>query len=216
MEKRSIKRATLGRLPTYLEYLRSSSESEAVSAGSIAHALGYGEVLVRRDLNLVCSEGRPKIGYPRKALIYDLETVLSVSGNIPAILVGVGKLGRALMNYRGFRQYGFSIAAGFDPDPGKQDAENEDCPVYPMELLPDFCREHGVSIGIITAPGSAAQQVCDLLTENGVTAIWNFAPCRLRVPKNVTMRQENLALSLAHLVRCANEAKASCEVCDDV
>lgn len=208
MEKRSMTRATLGRLPSYLEYLRSRSESEAVSAGSIAHALGYGEVLVRRDLNLVCSEGRPKIGYPRKALIYDLETVLNVSGNTPAIIVGAGKLGRALMNYRGFRQYGFSIAAGFDSDPSKQDAANESCPVYPMEFLPDFCREHGVSIGIITVPGPVAQRVCDLMTESGITAIWNFAPCRLRVPKNVTMRQENLALSLAHLVRCANKTSA--------
>ena len=133
MEKRSITRATLGRLPSYLEYLR-SGESPTVSAGSIAHALGYGEVLVRRDLNLVCSEGRPKIGYPRSALIADLETALNVSKNTPAIIVGTGKLGRALMNYRGFRQYGYCIVAGFDADPNKQNAESEDCPVYPMEL----------------------------------------------------------------------------------
>ncbi len=214
MEKRSITRATLGRLPSYLEYLR-SGESPTVSAGSIAHALGYGEVLVRRDLNLVCSEGRPKIGYPRGALIADLETALNVSKNTPAIIVGTGKLGRALMNYRGFRQYGYCIAAGFDADPNKQNAESEDCPVYPMELLPDFCRQHGISIGIITVPGPAAQAVCDLMTENGITAIWNFAPCRLRIPKNVILRQENLALSLAHLVHCASESNTISEVCDD-
>ena len=63
----------------------------------------------------------------------------------------------------------------------------------------EFCRENGIKIGIITVPKEAAQEVCDMMVQNGITAVWSFAPIKLNVPEGVAVRQENLALSLAHL-----------------
>lgn len=198
MPNKPLSRATLGRLPEYISYLRLSVEGPMVSAATMARALGYGEVLVRRDLNAVCAAGRPKVGFPVEVLMADIEEALGVNDIAPVVVVGAGRLGRALQQHRGFRQYGFEIVAGFDISPHKWQPE-WDHPVLPMEELSSFCRENEIRMGIITVPAAAAQQVCDSLVDCGITAIWNFAPCRLSVPEQVTLKQEDLALSLAHL-----------------
>ncbi len=199
MRKTNITRATLGRLPIYLEYIRLYSDDDMISASAIARGLGLGEVMVRRDLNHVCGEGRPKIGYPTKTLIADIETVLGAHKYVPAIIVGAGKLGLALQGYKGFEEYGLGIIAAFDCDSKKIDIRNNEHPIFPMDRLSEFCKKKDVHIGIMTVPADAAQSVCNILVEAGITAIWNFAPCKLRVPDNITVKQENLALSLAHL-----------------
>ena len=112
-----VPKATLGRLPAYLGYLK-QLESETVSATSISRALGFGEVQVRKDLGAVSGEGRPRVGYVTSELISSIEHCLG-SGNIKkAVLVGAGKLGRALLDYSGFSEYGIEIAAAFDRDAG--------------------------------------------------------------------------------------------------
>ena len=195
----SIPKATLGRLPQYLEYLKSLPETRrTISATAIAKALSLGDVQVRKDLASVCGAGKPKIGYETKALIERLEVCLGQKNHCRAILAGAGKLGRALLDYEGFSDYGLEIAAAFDCDDAVGTSEAGK-PIYPLEKMRDFCRENGIKIGIITVPKEAAQEVCDLMTENGITAIWSFAPINLKVPKGVALRQENLALSLAHL-----------------
>ncbi len=199
MKNTNITRATLGRLPIYLEYIRSYASDGMISASAIARGLGLGEVMVRRDLSHVCGEGRPKIGYPTKTLINDIETVLGVHRCVPAIIVGAGKLGSALQGYKGFEKYGLKIVAGFDCDSKKLDIQNHEHPIFPMERLNEFCRLQNVHIGILTVPAEAAQKVCDMMLQSGITAIWNFAPRKLIVPDHVAVKQENLALSLAHL-----------------
>lgn len=171
---------------------------ETVSATTIAKALGLGEVQVRKDLNLVCGEGKPKIGYLTDNLISSIEKFLGADRPASAVIIGAGKLGSALQGYDGFKTYGLEIAAAFDTDADKTERHSEYA-VYPMEQLASFCRTHDIRIGIITVPASSAQQVCDEMILSGITAIWNFAPCTLSFPENVTVRQENLALSLAHL-----------------
>ena len=208
MRKSCITRPTLERLPLYLDYIRSNVDDDMISASAIARGLGLGEVTVRRDLSRVCREGRPKIGYPTRILTADIEALLGVNGCTPAIIVGTGRLGLALLGYKGFEEYGLKIAAGFDIDPAKADTSNPDHPVYILDELEHYCRIHEVSIGILTVPAEHAQSVCDRLTGCGITAIWNFAPYKLSVPDGVTVRQENLALSLAHLHVMAQQNKA--------
>ena len=200
MEPKKISKSVLKRLPGYLSYLKSLPENGAshISATALANALGMGEVQVRKDLAMVSDGGRPKIGYLREALIEDIEQFLGYDNVTDAVLIGAGKLGQALMAYKGFDEYGLNIMAAFDRNP-KMDRTDEGKPVYSMEKLTQFCRTHKVLMGIITVPAEGAQEVADLLIACGIKAIWNFAPTHLDVPANILVQNENMATSLAVL-----------------
>ena len=194
----SVPKATLGRLPQYLEYLRSLPEiRRTVSATAIAKALSLGDVQVRKDLAAVSGAGKPKIGYETDKLITDIESHLGYERLTNAVLVGAGKLGRALLDYDGFENFGVKIVAGFDCNETvlKKGAKE----ILPIKDIGAYCREHDVRLGIITVGAGSAQDVCDKLVESGIEAIWNFAPVTLKVPNGVLLKQENLALSLAYL-----------------
>lgn len=199
MEKK-ISKSVLKRLPGYLAYLKNVQEPESpyISATALANALGMGEVQVRKDLAMVSDGGRPKIGYLRESLIDDIEQFLGYDNATDAVLIGAGKLGQALLCYRGFDEYGLNILAGFDLNPTISQTENGK-PIYPMSQLEPFCRSHKVLMGIITVPEQAAQQVCDQMVACGIKAIWTFAPTHLEVPDTVMVHNENMANSLAVL-----------------
>ena len=200
MERKEISKSVLKRLPGYLSYLKSIPEgaSPYISATALANALGMGEVQVRKDLAAVSDGGRPKIGYLRAGLIEDISQFLGYDNTTDAILVGAGKLGQALLGYKGFAKYGLNILAAFDVKP-QVDATEEGKPIYPMEQLEAFCRENMVLMGIITVPSSQAQSVCDALIRSGIKAIWNFAATHLDVPDGILVQNENMATSLAVL-----------------
>ena len=194
----SIPKATLGRLPQYLEYLRSLSEiHRTISATAIAKALSLGDVQVRKDLAAVSGAGKPKIGYETDKLIADIESHLGYERLTNAVLVGTGKLGTALLDYDGFENFGVKIVAGFDCNETvlKKGAKE----ILPIRDIGAYCQEHDVKLGIITVGKGSAQDVCDKLVESGIEAIWNFAPVTLKVPNGILLKQENLALSLAYL-----------------
>ncbi len=198
MNGHSIPKATLGRLPQYLEYLRSLPEiRRTISATAIAKALSLGDVQVRKDLASVCGVGKPKIGYETDKLIADIESHLGYERLTNAVLVGAGKLGRALLDYDGFEDFGVKIVAGFDCNETVLTKGTKD--ILPIRDIEVYCREHDVKLGIITVGQGSAQDVCDKLVESGIKAIWNFAPVTLKVPNGVLLKQENLALSLAYL-----------------
>ena len=196
MRSSTLSKATMGRLPLYLQFIR-TVQTENVSSATVARALGLGEVQVRKDLASICPAGMPKIGYPTERLREDLETVLGMKKTIPAVVVGAGKLGRALMAYDGFREYGLEIAAAFDTRATDQSRERK--PILPMEQMTGWCHEHDVHIGILTVPAGAAQEAADQMVNSGITAILSFVSVPLRVPENVTVKHENIALSLACL-----------------
>ena len=200
MAHHEISVATIQRLPLYLDYLKSvEKDIEFISATTIAFSLGLGEVQVRKDLASVSSSGKPKIGYNIHELISQLEDALGYHHVNNAIIVGAGKLGCALLGYEGFCRSGLEILAAFDSDQTKAGQYESGKPIYTVDALPDFCRDKEVRIGIITGPGEHAQKVCDLLVEAGILAIWNFAPVRLDIPKNIIVKNENMASSLAVL-----------------
>ncbi len=200
MEQKEISKAVIKRLPSYLAYLRGLPEDAPsnISATTLANALGMGEVQVRKDLAMVCSFGRPKVGYPRQRLADDIEQFLGYDNTTDAVIIGAGKLGQALLCYSGFDAYGLNILAAFDINPQKTETADGK-PIYSMELLESYCRTHKVRMGIITVPGKFAQQVCDQLISSGIKAIWNFAPVHLEVPENILVQHENMATSLAVL-----------------
>lgn len=195
-----MKKATLGRVPLYIEYLNSlPSEAQNVSSAEIAKGLGLGEVQVRKDLGALSGKGRPKVGYDKEELKNNLKSYIESDCGSHVILVGAGKLGRAILGYGGFRKFGLEISAAFDSDADKVGFTESGKKIFPIERLQEYCKKHDVKIGIITVPVVAAQRVCDLLVESGVKVIWNFAPVKLKVKDGVTVQQEDMALSLAYL-----------------
>lgn len=190
-----------------MNYLKALPKGEVtnISATGIAEALGLNDVQVRKDLSLVSDGGRPKVGYAIEDLIYDIEHFLGYDDTHTAVLVGAGNLGRALLSYSGFAEYGLDILAAFDADPALVGREINGKPIFPMEKLSEVCAQRQVKIGIITVPNYEAQHVCDLLVQSGVQAIWNFAPVHLTVPADVLMQSENMACSFALLSKHLSE-----------
>ncbi len=199
----NISMQTLKRLPLYLNYLKSldRDKCDSISATMIAETLGYNDVSVRKDIATVSSSGKPKTGYAVKTLVDDLETFLGYNNTDNAVLIGAGKLGKALLDYKGFSDYGLDILLAFDVDENVVDNKR----ILPLGKLNEMCRRINVHIGIITVPAEMAQSVCDLLVDSGVTAIWNFSPTHLSVPDNVLVQNENMAASLALLSRHLKE-----------
>ena len=197
MKTTDVSRAALGRIPVYLKFIESLPQDvETVSATTIAKALGFGEVQVRKDLGAICGSGKPRIGYTVSNLKASLEYLID-SRNGKTVIVGAGKLGRALLDYGGFSDYGLDILAAFDTEVSQNNASGK--PILPIDGLHDFCKENNVSIGVIAVPATAAQEVCDKLCQSGIKAIMSFAPCKLTAPEGVAIQYENMALSLAHL-----------------
>lgn len=200
MQRKEISKAVLKRLPGYLAYLKGITDptSAYISATALASALNMGEVQVRKDLAMVSSGGRPKIGYLREALIEDIEQFLGYDNTTDAVIIGAGKLGQALLGYEGFAAYGLNIIAAFDTAPAADQTEDGK-PILTMDKLEHFCKSRKVLMGIITVPAAQAQSVCDRLIQCGIKAVWNFAPTHLDVPANILVQNENMATSLAVL-----------------
>lgn len=200
MKQMEVSRATIGRIPIYLKYLKNTNhDSGNISATALAKQLGLGEVQVRKDLNLVCGLGRPKTGYKIDTLIESLEKFLYSSQKSKVVLVGAGKIGCALLDYKGFEDYGLDIISAFDSGVKEIKFSKIGKPICPMDSFKTFCNENNVSIGIIAVPAESAQSVCELMIEAGIKGIWCFAPCKLEVPQGVIVQYENMALSLAYL-----------------
>jgi redox-sensing transcriptional repressor len=200
MSTQTVSKQTLSRLPQYLSYLESLPDTvRSISATGIAAALGLNQVQVRKDLASVSSSGKPKVGYMRRDLIREIKAFLGYDNADEAVIVGAGKLGRALMGYTGFKDYGLNILAAFDADEDVIGEDENGRPIMPIEVLKETCQRLNVHIGIITVPAAAAQAVCDQLIDAGVLAIWNFAPVRLVVPEGILVQNENMASALAIL-----------------
>ena len=199
--RKTVSRATLGRVPVYLKYLKALPENEKyISATKIASNLKLGDVLVRKDLQMISGDGKPKVGYERLDLMKKMGTYLeNVDKQNRAVIVGAGRLGCALLGYPGFSDFGVDIVAAFDNDETKIGNSVGGKNIYSEKELETFCRENNIKIGVITVPAVAAQQTCDRLVSCGVKAIWNFGSASINVPDDVIVQQENLALSLAYL-----------------
>lgn len=201
MCEKKITGSVKARLPIYLHYLKAVMQEgkETISSAAIAEALGLGEVQVRKDLALVSGAGKPKVGYYVCELTEHVVAALGSGSVTNAVIVGAGKLGKALLCYDGFSEFGLELLAAFDKDEGKVGKVNDKKSVYPLSELKEFCKKNDVRIGVITVPEKAAEEVAVLLTECGVDAIWNFAPVRLKSTGNVKVKNENMAASLAVL-----------------
>ena len=201
-ETQQISKATLARMPLYLHFLQEehSKGAQYISSTVIAQNISVSSVLVRKDLALVSSEaGRPRLGFAISRLIVDIEKFLGYDNLSDAIIVGAGGLGRAFLGYEGFKSNGLNIVAAFDISEHLIGTNVLGKEILPLSKLAEFVEEHKIRIGIITVPKVAAQDVLNKMIDAGIKAVWNFAPAPLRVPKDIVLKTEDLAASLAML-----------------
>ncbi len=204
----ALSKQALQRMPYYLEYLKKlrGEGSAIVAAPAIAQAMGLNEVQVRKDFAAVSSTGgKPKTGFAITELIADMERFLGYRNLNEAVLVGAGSLGRALLSYKGFDDYGIKIVMAFDVKESVVGQEIFGKKVFSVTQLSDLCRRMKIRVGIITVPAAQAQGVCDSLVAGGIRAIWNFAPAHLSAPEDILIQNENMAASLAVLLKHLGE-----------
>ena len=196
-----IPRKTIYRLSIYLRCLARLRENGigTVSSEALAQAAAVKPTQLRKDLAYFGTFGTRGLGYDVGELSKKIADELGTSRLQPVILVGVGHLGLALLSYRGFGKEGFDILAAFDADPRRQRDKKVRQPILGMNQLPNYVRENGVKMSILTVPAAAAQEVANQLVAAGIVGILNFAPIPLSVPEEVMVNNVNLAIELENL-----------------
>jgi redox-sensing transcriptional repressor len=195
---RSIPEATVARLPVYLRCLIDMAErgTHTVSSEQLADAAGVNSAKVRKDLSYLGSYGTRGVGYDVEYLIYQVRRELGLEQDWPVAIVGIGNLGHALANYRGFAERGFRVVALLDDDERKVGERVGELTVEHIDDLDRVVKDEQVAIGVIATPAAAAQEVCDRLVAAGVNSILNFAPAHLQVPEGVFLRKVDLSTEL--------------------
>ncbi len=196
--RRRIPEATVARLPIYLQLLSDQLDAEVrnISSEELAELAGVNAAKVRKDLSYLGSYGTRGVGYEVEFLVYQIRRELGLNQDWHVVIVGAGNLGQALAGYAGFTERGFPVGGLVDVDPQKVGSLIGGVRVRHLDELAQIVRSHGISIGVIAVPGSAAQQAADALVESGVTSILNFAPNVISAPHGVTVRKVDLAVEL--------------------
>lgn len=196
-----IAESTVRRLSLYLRFLEEFEEQgiETVSSEALATRGGTTSAQVRKDLSFFGSFGKRGLGYSVPELVARLRDILGLRRTYRVAVVGAGKMGSALAQYRGFVQRGFHIAAVYDSDPSKTGKMWNGLRIRPAKDLEGDLAREPIDIAIIVTPAESAQWAADRLVRSGVRAILNFAPLRLTVPDNVIVKNVNMALELEAL-----------------
>lgn len=199
---------TIQRMPAYLRVLNQLKDEniEYVSSNKIGELLNLKPILVKKDLGLVISQqGKPRLGFKISILISDIETFLGYDNSKDALIIGVGHLGRALLSYPGFKNYGVNICLGFDIDNQIIGKTIDGVTIMPMSKLEDLTNRLHIHIAIICVPKEFAQEIVDRLATTCIRAIWNWAPIDLNVPGYIAVKNEDIATSLAVLTNKMKE-----------
>ncbi len=168
-----------------------------ITSSMLGEKVGITASQVRKDFSNFEITGKKKGGYNVEDILTKIEKILGKNRVYKLILVGVGNIGIALINYNGFNREGIEIIAGFDIDSSKQ--KKMKIPIYPVEKMPDFIRSHRVKTGIIAVPEIAAQQVCNTMISSGIQGILNFAPIRLITNESVVVQYMNIQNKLENI-----------------
>lgn len=186
------------RLPLYVRALTQMIRDgvEVVNSQELGSRLQVTPAQIRKDLSYFGRFGKQGRGYNVNFLLEELRQILGLNREWRACLVGMGRLGRAIINYPGFTPEGFRVMAAFDSDEAQVGQTVGGLTVRSTSKLGETVREMGITIGIVAVPAAQAQSVIDQLVENGVVGILNYAPVAPQVPMNVVMRNIDPVLSL--------------------
>ena len=196
-----IAESTVRRLSMYLRYLEELDAQSRPTASSdeLAQLTGTTPAQVRKDLSFFGSFGKRGLGYPVHELAERLRAILGLGQEWQVVIVGAGKIGAALANYRGFRQRGFHVVGVYDSNPEKVGRPWGEATVRDVAELDTDLGRQPVDIAVVAIPADDAQAVVDRLVRAGVRAILNFAPAPLHVPPTVALKSVNMAMELEGL-----------------
>ena len=201
MEAKQISKAVIKRLPRYYRYLGELLEDnvERISSNDLSKKMRVTASQIRQDLNNFGGFGQQGYGYNVKNLYTEIGKILGLDTVHPMIIVGAGNLGQALANYVEFEKRGFKLVGIFDVNPVLEGIAVRGIEIQMISDLPFFLKENNVEIAILTLPKNKAIDMADILIENGIKAIWNFAHVDLDTPDGVIVENVHLSESLMTL-----------------
>ena len=186
MEAKQISKAVIKRLPRYYRYLGELLEDnvERISSNDLSKKMRVTASQIRQDLNNFGGFGQQGYGYNVPALRAQIASILGMDRGFTAILVGVGNIGRALMDNFCFSEWGFHLAAAFDVKPELIGTKFNDVEIHGMDELIGYLEHNNIDVAVLTVPKEAAIPVTKILTDNGIQAIWNFTNVELTEPNS--------------------------------
>lgn len=199
--QRRISESTIHRLSIYYRAL-SQLEKEAcdtISSKELAKREKLTPAQVRKDLSFFGSFGTRGLGYPVGELRSKIAEILGINRSWDVALIGVGNIGSALVSYKEFQKQRFKIRKVFDNDQRKIGSNHKGIVVSDVKNLVTELQGSSIEIVIIAVPASVAQVIVDDVVRAGMKAILNFAPINLKVPDDVHLRNENMAMELEYL-----------------
>ena len=201
MEAKQISKAVIKRLPRYYRYLGELLEEnvERISSNDLSKKMHVTASQIRQDLNNFGGFGQQGYGYNVKYLYTEIGKILGLDTVHPMIIVGAGNLGQALANYVDFEKRGFKLMGIFDINPVLEGIAVRGIEIQMISDLPFFLKENQIEIAILTLPKNKAGDMANILIENGIKAIWNFAHTDLVVPEDVVVENVHLSESLMRL-----------------
>ncbi len=201
VEEKEISKAVVGRLPRYYRYLGELTDAgvERISSGELSEKMHVTASQIRQDLNNFGGFGQQGYGYNVKYLRTEIGKILGLNQSHNMIIIGAGNLGQALAKYASFEKNGFLLKGLFDVDPKLDGMMVRGIPIQMMDKLEEYLQENEIEIAALTIPKSKALEVCDMLVECGIKAIWNFAHTDLHLPEDVIVESVHLSDSLMKL-----------------
>ena len=201
LDNRGISQAVIRRLPRYYRYLGELLENgvERISSNDLSKRMKVTASQIRQDLNNFGGFGQQGYGYNVKYLYTEIGKILGLEEDHKIIIIGAGNLGQAIANYAAFEKRGFILTGIFDVNPRLEGVAIRGVPIRMMDELKSFVQKNDVEIAVLTIPKEKAIEVANMLVENGVRAIWNFAHTDLNLPDNIIVENVHLSESLMQL-----------------
>lgn len=201
MDEKCISKAVIRRLPRYYRYLGELLEDgvERISSNELSSKMRVTASQIRQDLNNFGGFGQQGYGYNVQYLYTEIGKILGLDRTHNMIIIGAGNLGQALANYVQFEKRGFKVVGIFDVNPVLKGISIRGNEILMMDELPQYLKGNDVQIAALTLPKNNAEETANLLVENGIKAIWNFAHLDLEVPEDVIVENVHLSESLMRL-----------------
>ncbi len=205
--KKNISMAVIKRLPKYHRYLREllRNDVDRISSKELGEKIGFTASQIRQDLNCFGDFGQQGYGYNVKELLNEISGILGLTKEYKMVIIGAGNIGQAIANYTNFERLAFSLVGIFDVNPKLIGLKIRDVEVTDIDELASFLKATPIDIGVICVSKNSAQIVSEIMVNNGVKGIWNFAPVDLEVPEEIIVENVHLSESLLTLSCLMND-----------
>ncbi len=207
--EKTISNAVIRRLPRYFRYLRELIRNDImrISSRELSEKMNITASQIRQDLNCFGGFGQQGYGYNVKFLYSEISHILGVDSGLSAVIVGIGNMGKALVNNPLFEKRGIKVMGLFDTDPNVIGTNFGELSVLDAKNLSSFCNENSIDIVVLTIPKAAAKNAVDVLCETNIRGIWNFSNAEITLPEDKNIHVENVHLGDSLMALCYEVAQ---------